>query len=312
MTKNRFRRSVVCIALFVSTGLLAAPPHDRSRIINPPAGDRKTVENPLDRKLFWRLPTDDHASPYVLGVLIKSANQTLVREIIDIPSDAPRDAVIELLAGHPAELEQIRDREQAAPGSVQVRISKGKNVLEDAHFANIEDLNAKLQNPASRMTGTARLIDLNFRTDEPVSSGLIRPLGMEPDPQCVQQCEDTRFFCYTERCDPRGSCAYCDEYYTDCASSCPRVCVEPKSVSYYTNDQSYASTDGSLACYYPGDLYRFYQVVTYHYHYKRTTHCDNTYTDELQSTDTSSYVCWRLYAPNSCFSSQPVPSTCPF
>lgn len=152
----------------------------------------------------------------------------------------------------------------------------------DISFARLDALNARLVNPAASLAGTPRTIDVRLAP----RSGKLRALGYEPDPECVQTCEDQRFFCWTERCDERGSCLYCNEYYDDCVGSCPTVCVEPKSVSTYTVDQSYASTDGTTSCFYGpyqfDDLYRFYSVITYHYTYRKTVHCDDTYSDQKQ------------------------------
>ena len=304
MSKLHPRAMVLIALLFVAGAAVAATPQKRS------------AAPPPEAKLFWRLPIHSSSVPFNLGIRITQDDQTLFREVISIPADTQADAVVQLFSGHAAELRRLREAEAAKPGTIHVTITKGRDVLADVPFARLEALSAKLRKPADNMIGTMRFIDVNVGKRQTPGPGRIATLDFNPDPSCVQNCEDERFFCYTERCDERGSCAFCEEYYWDCYYSCPEVCTD--TISYYTRDETYGTPDG-LSCFRGpdsptfDDLYQFWTVITYHYTYKRTTHCDGSYTDELVSTTITSYVCWRLYVPDGCFgaSSYP-PSVCPF
>lgn len=125
-------------------------------------------------------------------------------------------------------------------------------------------------------------------------------LTVAPLTECEDSCWEQYLACY-ERCDERGdSCAICSQEYQWCVNGCPPPCTEPKSVTYYNlYDPQYAEHYGIYACASPqypyattGDTWeRVYAHYTV-YVYKRTEHCDGSYTDTFDHTTPAAGWCW--------------------
>lgn len=129
------------------------------------------------------------------------------------------------------------------------------------------------------------------------------------DPQCVQQCDDERFFCYTEICDPRGSCEFCEDAYDSCVLSCP-IC--PTSRQFVTTTLLSQTVHGSTACFRglttpDGRRHQLISRTLRTRLWQEDRSCDGTVTTTLLQTSTRSETCWQEQS----FSCSPVQSIFP-
>jgi hypothetical protein len=227
---------------------------------------------------------------------------TLVKETIELPSELSKGAVVAVLGSHAKELERLRRMEASRPGSLRLAVRLGDRLVDELAWKDLEERQAKWAAVSASPVGFTRQVDVILGG----AFGSLSRKGYEAgrDPACVQQCDDERSFCYTDRCDPRGSCQFCEEYYDDCVISCPEVCVDPKRVyNYQTSTYAGSSYSPGSQCFigsFFDDLYRLreddYLVRTY----ERTEYCNGSYSDRLVGQQYQGYLCWELYAPNAC------------
>jgi hypothetical protein len=300
------RRSIVSLGLsllLVSTAVSAvAQPRgegqtvDRERVMR-----REVMKDNGVARLFATLPASFVLQPPVLlEIKVVQAERTLVREMLDIDEVPKGPAVIEILNGHSKEVERLHAVAAQQPGTVKVVITSGDEVVSEVCLDDLETGKTVTRPPI----GHARLFTISINA--PRLKAVTQ--DFQPDPDCAQACYDDWYFCETERCDQRGSCAYCDEYYQDCYYSCPQVCVDPKNV-YNWNSVSYQGSSWlGQNCYENwftgdvwGDLWTHYIDVYQVTPYQRTEYCNGTYTD-VQTGSSYYYYddCWSDTYPNGC------------
>lgn len=232
-----------------------------------------------------------------LVVTVFGGEKTIARETIALPaSSSPASAIIsQFLGNHPEELLRIREMNEARPGLLRFNVTTGDKVLIDVPFSAADSMSTELAAATPSILGQSQLVDIHLREPRKVTA-----LGMQPEPECEAACNATYIECYYELCDQRGDCSYCWSNYQYCVAGCPQICVEPKQT--YTWKTSWMTVGSSLQewCKMPG-AYKYVFQTTYQSRnvYKRTVHCDGTYTDTYQTTERQQTVC-KVYVGGSC------------
>lgn len=109
--------------------------------------------------------------------------------------------------------------------------------------------------------------------------------GLQSDPACLSQCSATYNACLPS-CHQLFACS-CVTAYQQCTSSCPLVCVEPKSVTTLTKtdlvsvllnagQRCLSSSSGVFTFQLSKQTYADSQI-------RRTEHCDGTLSDQVLS-----------------------------
>jgi hypothetical protein len=119
--------------------------------------------------------------------------------------------------------------------------------------------------------------------------------GLIKDPACTSWCEQELEWCLSW-CDPRTrECTECDFTYQSCVSSCPTICVEPRSVTTFTTQTRLGATVSGSACHSSFAGPQRWDRLNVHYRvdtWERTTKCDGTYTDRLLGSHETYQLCW--------------------
>lgn len=252
--------------------------------------DRRLAEPPPREAapLLYALPALGAGEEQLLEIRFVQAKYWLVREVVAIPAGTP-DAVIDVLATHPAELTRLRGIEASAPGSLRFMAMIGERVLTDETFAEIEGRGTML--PPQSAVG-------EIRTVEARQSPRLRISAEYKDPVCAEQCDAALASCL-DWADPRGSDAnLCYSWHWSCWSQCgdlPDPCIEPKSTSTYTTKTVVSSLVISSVCaptFFGPKYWNQYGRGVRTDTYTRTVHCDNSYTDTLTNSTSAFEACW--------------------
>jgi|GEM_PF-2267225 len=248
--------------------------------------------------LLFSLPDGlpaDHAS--VLKVEIRANDKPVVRQEIELPAGLADGGVVELVAEPVNQRELLEKLEAANPGSVWIDLSLDGQLLEEISLSNLEQETATLTPPADLPVGTPRRLDVLVGTRPNRLATKSYEDGR--DPECVQHCDDERYDCYVNRCDPRGSCEYCETYYDDCVLSCP-VCPTTKDTSTTTIlGISYYNQYGCFLGFFAGTgavhqlAYRTLRLRVW----RTVTQCDGSSTTTLITDTTYSEICWQELPP---------------
>lgn len=302
---------VLAILAIVSVGWTAAFAGEPARVWEPRWLQEPVVRPHLQQKneapLLYALPDSLPAEPpFLLKVEVLQNGRAAIRQMIEFQADLPKSSVIEVLADHPGELRHLRKREAAHPGSIRLGLWLGDQLLQELSLRELEEGARSLAPLAQPAAGITRQVEVLAGG----GPGRITSKAYEEgrDPACVQHCDDERYFCYTEICDPRGSCEYCEQYYNDCVLSCPEVCVDPKRVYTFTTLTYVGSYAHGTKCFedsnpydFIGDLYRLWEDVFLERTYERTEYCNGSYSDRLVSQRYVSSFCYALEFRGGCF-----------
>jgi hypothetical protein len=291
-----FVRSILRLALFLVvtlttvTGFAEAPTPAFQR-------DFLQAEGVQSAPLLYQLPplgTSDASS--LLEIELVGGSGTAVRQTIELPAYLPQGASVAVLGDHPAELERLRELNTSTPGSIAVRVWLGGKLLDARSLDEVEEATRRSASRDLPVVGITRKIDV------PVDGGLRRITAQAyedgRDPLCVQQCDDERYFCYTEICDPRGSCEFCEDNYDSCVLSCP-IC--PTTREYTTVTVLSLSYFNSFRCFQGFGTFgegRVHQLISRTLRSRRwreVRQCDGSTTTTLLSTNTWSETCWDQY-----------------
>ncbi|MGZ5459343.1 MAG: hypothetical protein ACXWN1_22100 [Thermoanaerobaculia bacterium] len=280
---------------------------DRALPLLVPPG-RDTRETP---PLFVEIPA--FSGPATLEVRFLHGEVVIAAEIVELDAKRPARAAMNILNDHQKELLKIRALEAEQHASVKVQVLGAPVDVPERSLAEIETRSRMLESvPTAGMTKSVQVSLAAARRGSRIAA------NWTPDPECVQQCDDERQFCYEDRCDPRGSCEFCEQYWRDCYYSCPEVCTEPKDVYNVFGNWTYIGTNYlGNACLdiYPhngiGTSHSRWQYVARLNVYQRTEHCDGTYTDVFTGYTYEYYYCYTsngyncnnpqyVYNPNIC------------
>ncbi|HYG63912.1 MAG TPA: hypothetical protein VEL74_15145 [Thermoanaerobaculia bacterium] len=265
---------------------------------NRPAAQAPTA--PLTRTLFVRVPGKAGRAERSLEVRVQFNGRPYLTEKIVVPASR-QDLAIELLARDPKALEGILGLADREVGAITVALHLDGKALHEMTLQELERASVRLRGEDGfRPVPAASKVELLIPA--PPAPDFLKPAmdkGYQPDPECEQQCHDTYVTCYYEICDQRGDCSYCWEDYEYCDDMCPQICVDPKSVQTFTTTQVIGVTTYWSTCYerpWENDFTwgRWYDYRRYDYKHtqiRRTTNCDNSYTDEVLSVSYSSDYC---------------------
>lgn len=229
--------------------------------------------------------------PAVLTVEVVHGGRVAIRQTTDLPSVLPAEPVIELLVDQRRRLERLRGR--AGEGSLEIRIRLDGQLFDTLSPAEMEERTRGLAGAGGTPVGTVRRIEV-FAAEGPRRAAAAAYEDGR-DPQCVQQCDDERYFCYTEICDPRGSCEFCEDAYDSCVLSCP-ICPTTRQFSTTTvTSQSYLN---SSACFQGlttpnGRRYQLSSRTLRTRYWREDRSCAGTVTTTLLNTVNWSETCWQ-------------------
>jgi hypothetical protein len=283
----------------ISTSDLSSDP-----TVNGPVRFRAAATMPREEPPLY-VATELRARGTKIQVVVLQGQSVVARELL-VLDEAVRDGgvVLDILADHPLVLRRVRELEGANPLSVRLRItSDGAPDLERT-LAELETRSRKMN--AARGITSRTSLTISLRGPRVATDG--------NDPECNQQCSDAREFCYTDICDPRGSCYFCEVQYNDCVNTCPDACTEPKDVyEVYGPWNYYGSSYLGTSCFENaniydnvGHLYDAWQNTYRRNVYERTEHCDGTYTDTFVGVEYGHSYCYSFVAANACVAPQPI------
>lgn len=261
--------------------------------------------------LFVEIPAFE--GPAMLEVRFLHGDVVIAAEIVELDAKRPDRAAMNILNDHQKELLKIRALEAEQHSSVKVQVLGAPVDVPERSLAEVETRSRMLESvPTVGTTKSVQVSLANARKGSRIAA------NWTPDPECVQGCDDERQFCYEYRCDQRGSCQYCEDYWRDCYYSCPEVCTEPKDVYNVYGNWTYLGTNWlGTECLdiWPhngvGTSHDSWQYVARVNVYRRTEHCDGTYTDVFIGYGYDYYYCYTsnwyncnwpqyVYNPNIC------------
>jgi hypothetical protein len=309
--KNTFARSLVAgFALLAAAAAFAdpAPQLTREQLISEQVPDIR-IRDREPRQLVVKadrgtvvmagvpfdLPVDSVTPSARLKVAVLNGARVYVEETIVLPAAFNAAPTIAFLANHPEELAQLRKAAAARPEAVRFTVSSGEKVIADVPFVEADRGSLRLA-AGGAVIGASHSVTVRMRDPRNATAN-----GMIPDPDCVDDCEQQFFDCYTY-CDERGpGCPWCQEQYDDCVYSCPQICVEPKDVyDVYSSWTYIGSYNNGTICISNSLAYILWEDVDRRYRYERTLHCDNSYTDVYDGTEYRSSFCKQYIGPG-CF-----------
>jgi hypothetical protein len=316
LTREYVRGLVVGSLLVVATAAFGANPKGAQQPVMAPEGLvmedalRSSETRPLQfmpekagsdaAGMRFDLPSGLTGTRELTLTVLRSV-RIVARETIALPEALPANPTVTFLGQHTKELAQIRKMDAANPGLLRFVVAAGDRTLANVSFQEADGSSLGTNAPV----GDSRQVEMKMPGASRIATN-----GMQPDPECESACNDTYVQCYYEICDQRGDCSYCWTDYQYCAASCPQVCVEPKSVSTYNTSWTYIGTYNNGQICVNNYAYFLLEDVDRRYVYQRTTHCDNSYTDVLQSTQYRSSFCKYPLGPG-CFGSfYNPPPTC--
>ncbi len=305
--------AVVCLVI-LATGwsavqaaeLLPASPTSWLQHLNPVPEVSQGTTAPLLYALPDGLPVD-RAS--VLRVEVRANDRAVVRQEIELAAGLPDGSVVALVAEPFNQRELLEALEAATPGSVQVKLSLDDQSLDEIAFADVEQETAALTSATVQPVGDTQRLDILVGT----RPNRLLPKSYEDgrDPDCVQHCDDERYDCYLNRCDPRGSCEYCETYYNDCVLGCP-IC--PTTHDESTRTLVSQTFYNQFGCYFgffagTGAIHQLSSRTVRLKIWRTVTQCDGSSTTTLISNTTYTETCWyELPPPNNLCSPYYVPT----
>jgi hypothetical protein len=307
------RRIFVYMALCLgSWGMAtASEPARFLETLAPPASTGQTVQKDAAPPRYPLPASLVKESPSRLEIRVLLEGRRVARETVELPSPLPKKAAVEVLAYYPEELRQLRKLESLRPGSIRVSLWIQDRLLGELPLGELEKRGAR----TASLTAVGSTLEVEMLLG--ATRRTVAEKGYVRDPACVQQCDDDRLFCYEVICDPRGSCQYCEENYSNCVASCPQVCVDPKKVYRYTTVSYVGSNFGSTRCFeddWPYDnvglLYRYRENIYRERTYERTEYCNGSYSDRFISERYVVKYCYEFLG-GSCVAPQGyVPAVC--
>lgn len=254
------------------------------------------------KPLIYALPaflSNERSS--LLTVEVLEDGRPVVRQTIELPAGRSEASVIEVLADHPDRLRHLRKLEAALPRRIRLGMWLGDQLLEEISLHDLEEEMRSRTPLAEPAIGITRQVE--FLAGGALSPSTAKSYEQGRDPVCVQECDNQRQSCYIDRCDPRGSCDFCEDYYDSCVLSCPLAPNCPTTREYSTTTvtgQFFYNCLDCVDCFlgfgaFDGRIHQLSHRTLRTQTWREIRHCDGSTTQTLLSTFNHAENCWQQF-----------------